>query len=239
MSSHGEFGGDKETHLRMHLPDLRVEGRGDTLGEQAYSRLREALLSGILKPGQKLSVRQLATSMNVSLTPTRDALSRLIAEEVLTQGPNRTVFVPILGRDEIEEVFSLRCLLEPKLAEEAIANREMYLFEKLQEIQGGLIKAFDKHEYKEVIARNFDFHFTLYNQSKSKITMKMVENLWLRAGPMLHLLYPEFDRTRSGVRNHAAILECVRTGSVDKIGAAMQADILGAKAELIRVVNAR
>jgi DNA-binding GntR family transcriptional regulator len=196
-------------------------------------------LSGILKPGQKLSVRALANSLNVSLTPTRDALARLIAEDVLKQGPNRTVFVPILDIDDIDEVFNLRCLLEGRLAEQALANAPKSLAAALNKIQNRLVRSFDEHDYKGVVAGNFEFHFTLYKAANAKITLKMVENLWLRAGPMMNLLYPEFDRTRSGVRKHAAILKCVEKGEVSRIGMAIQTDILGAKAELIRVVSNR
>ncbi|RVK39523.1 GntR family transcriptional regulator [Sinorhizobium meliloti] len=214
-----------------------MAGRGNTLGEQVHSRLRGAILSGILKPGQKLSVRALASSLNVSLTPTRDALARLIAEDVLKQGSDRTVFVPVLDISEIDEVFNLRCLLEVKLAEQALANVSKSLAPALKRIQNKLVRSFDEHDYKGVVVHNFEFHFTLYEAANAKITLKVVENLWLRAGPMLNLLYPEFDRTRSGVLKHAAILECVEKGEVSRIGMAIQADILGAKAELIRVVS--
>ncbi|WP_376743914.1 GntR family transcriptional regulator [Ensifer canadensis] len=225
--------------MRAKLPELQISGRGDTLGDQVYSRLREAILAGTLKPGQKLSVRALATSLNVSLTPTRDALARLIAEDVLKQGSDRTVFVPTLDIDEIDEVFNLRCLLEVKLAEQALAKAPKSLAPKLRKIQSRLVRSFDEHDYGGVVARNFEFHFTLYEAARSKITLKVAENLWLRAGPMLNLLYPEFDRTRSGVQNHAAILECVEAGDMSRIGEAIQTDILGAKAELIRVVSGR
>ncbi|WP_080951312.1 GntR family transcriptional regulator [Neorhizobium galegae] len=223
--------------MRTSLPDLQIDGRGDTLGEQVYSRLREAILLGVLKPGQKLSVRALANSLNVSLTPTRDALARLIAEDVVKQGPDRTVFVPVLDLGEINEVFDLRCLLEKRLAEQAVANSPKSLAPMLRKIQNKLVLSIEDHDYKRVVARNFEFHFTLYAAANAKVTVKLVENLWLRVGPMLNLLYPEFDRTRSGVRKHAAILECVEKGAVQEVGMAIQSDILGAKSELIRVVS--
>lgn len=217
------------------LPDLAVLGKGATLGEQVYERLREALLSGALTPGQNLNTRALAASLNVSLTPTRDGLARLISEGVLELGPNRVVSVPVPTFQEISEVFNLRVLIECELAGSALERISARQISTLEKIQSDVLGALDSREYKEVTRQNFRFHFSLYSIAQLPITYKFAENLWLRVGPLLNSLYPQFDRNRMGVKNHNSILDCLRRHDEAELRRAVANDILGARDELLRV----
>src|SRR5258708_702973 len=62
-----------------------------TLGERAYAKLADLLISGRLAPGEKLSLRAAADVLGVSIMPVREAVSRLIADKALEVTPNRAV----------------------------------------------------------------------------------------------------------------------------------------------------
>ena len=68
-----------------------------TLGERAYARLADLLISGRLAPGEKLSLRAAADVLGVSIMPVREAVSRLVADKALEVTPNRAVRVPLLS----------------------------------------------------------------------------------------------------------------------------------------------
>jgi DNA-binding GntR family transcriptional regulator len=98
---------------------LRKLSRAEPLGEQAAHSLRMALRRGALQPGQRLTTREVATMLGVSLTPAREVLNRLTAERVLEQTPERVAMVPILTRARHQELCAVRLNLEGMAAKAA------------------------------------------------------------------------------------------------------------------------
>src|SRR5260370_30624891 len=68
-----------------------------TLGERAYAKLADLLISGRLAPGEKLSLRAAADVLGVSIMPVREAVSRLSADKALEDAPNHAVRVPLIS----------------------------------------------------------------------------------------------------------------------------------------------
>lgn len=81
-----------------------------------YVELRRRIMAGHYEPGLQLKEETLAAEMNVSRTPVRQALQRLASEGLLEARANRGVFVAGWTDRDIDEVFGLRCMLEPHAA---------------------------------------------------------------------------------------------------------------------------
>src|SRR5579862_4521497 len=104
-------------------PDLALTiARGETLTDQAEAVLRESLMSGVFKPGQTITIRALASLLNVSVTPAKDAMTRLISERVLEWGPRRSALIPALTLKTIDEIYTIRLALEATAAAAALDN---------------------------------------------------------------------------------------------------------------------
>jgi DNA-binding GntR family transcriptional regulator len=88
-----------------------------TLNDRAYAAIKKGLMSGQFKPGEVLTIRQLAHDYGISATPVREALQRLVAEHSLELLRNRSIAVPILTLDKFVELRRIRCLLEGLAAE--------------------------------------------------------------------------------------------------------------------------
>ena len=82
------------------------------LHERVYMELRQALISGKLAPGQRLTSRKLAASLGTNDMPVRAAISRLTAEGGLVQSANGTFIVPRVTRQAFKELMELRAMLE-------------------------------------------------------------------------------------------------------------------------------
>src|ERR1700754_4966558 len=95
----------------------------EPLWDLAHAQLREALLAGRFEPGTVLTLRSLAESFGTSITPVRDAVTRLVAQGVLQQGPRNSAIVPTLSRKELEHLTVVRCALEGRAAREAVLHR--------------------------------------------------------------------------------------------------------------------
>ena len=93
-----------------------------SLSDHVYTRLVEAIHSGMLESGTALHVADLATQFNVSPSPVRDAISRLAAEGLVTNNPNRRTTVVSFARQDVVETFQLREILECAAARLAAKN---------------------------------------------------------------------------------------------------------------------
>lgn len=87
--------------------------------EQAYAKIRAHLLSGAVKPNEQLTEDRLAQITGVSRTPVREAVRRLEDELLLVRSDTKRLFVADWSRDDIEEMFTLRQMLECHAAERA------------------------------------------------------------------------------------------------------------------------
>ncbi|GFZ95668.1 GntR family transcriptional regulator [Nesterenkonia alkaliphila] len=87
--------------------------------DYVYSTLREQIISLELPPGQRLRETALAQQMKVSRTPVREALSRLLSENLVEQGPTGGTFVTPLDLEDLRELYLIRSALESVSAREA------------------------------------------------------------------------------------------------------------------------
>src|SRR5262245_22722803 len=97
---------------------------GVTLGESVRTMLSERMIGGEFAPGDKLSLRTLADLLGVSMTPVREAVSRLVADHALEVAPNRAVRVPILNIAQFRELTKLRIDIEGAAAFRAASSRD-------------------------------------------------------------------------------------------------------------------
>lgn len=181
--------------------------RQSSLGEVVYSRLKTILIQGSFPPGEKMTVRSAALALGVSTTPARDAINRLLAEGALINEGPKTVVVPELTIDTLDEITATRLALEGLAAERSVLSIGRKDIVELQRLQKVINAGLDAGHYRDVLQANREFHFLVYRRSGWPRLVAMIESLWLRIGPSLNKLYPDFAQTRRGVSNHMTILE--------------------------------
>src|SRR5262252_1570154 len=98
----------------------RSDGASRTLADTLAAELRSAILRGAVAPGARLRLDELRTRFGVSLSPLREALSRLAAEGVVTAASQRGYRVPEVSLEGLEEVNTVRCHIEPLALAESI-----------------------------------------------------------------------------------------------------------------------
>jgi DNA-binding GntR family transcriptional regulator len=197
--------------------------RGDTLTEQVCQKLREALVAGVFPPGERLTIRSVAASLGVSLTPAREALNILAAEGALETAPNRTMIVAPLSIERLREIAEIRVALETVAAEAAATRLTDKEIARAVAANDALIRATEAKDFKQAVRHNHAFHFTIYGGARMPTLLKMIEGLWLRTGAYVNLIYPAFGLARKGIENHnraaaavvardgAALARCIET----------------------------
>lgn len=195
------------------------------LHEEIYKKLRFALETGALYPGQALSLRNLAQNFEGSVTPVRDAVWRLAAEGALYIGPTRRISVPTLTRIKVRELMRVRTLLEPEAAVQALENITPEVIDKMRRCDDELNSAAQKGDVEGYMSSNHAFHFALYNASNSDVLIPLIESIWVRFGPYMRHAYPNFVGMEDVEDHHAEALDAIKARDAIALKRAIKADI--------------
>jgi DNA-binding GntR family transcriptional regulator len=192
--------------------------------DRVYRTLRTRIMHGELAPGEALTLRGIGKQFGVSMTPAREAVRRLVAEGALTLSSSGRVSTPELSNERIEELASLRALLEPEMASRALPRAHMALIDRLQTINGTVAQAVAKQDAVGYLRTNLEFHRTLYLRAQAPAMLAIVETVWLQLGPTMRALYGRLDRTELP-RHHRLIVAALRAGDEPGLRLAVRADV--------------
>lgn len=192
--------------------------------ERLYRALRVQVMHGELAPGQPLTLRGIARTFGVSMTPAREAVRRLVAEGALTLSTTGRVATPELTPERIEELAAIRALLEPELAARALPRAHFALIERLTAINGANAEAVVKGDAVAYIRTNLEFHRTLYLRAQAPAMLALTETVWLQLGPTMRALYTRLRR-REPPQHHRLILAALRAGDEPGLRLAVRTDV--------------
>ncbi len=162
-----------------------------TVGGLVTSELRRAILSGALPQGQSFSLRELATMLDVSFIPVREALRSLESEGLVVIHPGRTVKVAPIDLDDLHAIYRLRRLIEPDLARRSctlISDTELSRLEREAAAFGdpklGMDAIYDAH---------LEFHLALFAPAATAWDTRMLTTLWRAAERYIRIGFGRLD----------------------------------------------
>jgi len=185
--------------------------------------IRELIITGELTAGQQLRQRDLAQRFGVSQTPVREAMRRLESEGLVIGDTHRGFTVVMPDDGPVEENFQIRAALESLGASLAARKIDAAGLAELEQLNRRMrAMAEGDPRYAEL---NREFHFTLYQYSRSPLLMSLVRLLWasLPGGPRVRRTHAE------SARQHDAILDALRAGDADAASALTYQHIMGAE----------
>lgn len=206
-----------------HVPTLRRLD-ATTLHDRVYGELRRAIMAGVYRPGEKLSMSGLADSFGTSLMPVREALRRLAADNAVQILPKRGVMIPLVSRARFVELDRVRLVLEGMATEMAATRITTEDIAQLQRLclQMNAFAAARGRWYDYVLG-NYEFHFTIYRAGGSEVLLPIIESLWLQSGP-LRSLYAEVGVGKPRGQ-HEEIIAALQAGDPGLARLAMEQDI--------------
>jgi DNA-binding GntR family transcriptional regulator len=204
-----------------HLQPERV-----TLNDQVYADLRRLIMSGHMRPGQTISIRTIATVINVSPMPVRSALQRLVTEGALEVQPNRTFALPVLTPESFREIADIRAILEGMATARAVTRLKKADVSLLTDINTQMFRTEDK-DWDTYLELNRQFHFHIYAAAGMPRLLRFIESLWLQIGPLLNLVTTT-EEMRGGRDAHEAAVRAIAADDAGGAKAAIQRDILDA-----------
>jgi DNA-binding GntR family transcriptional regulator len=179
-----------------------VRGTFHTVEGMTESFIRQAILRGVFRPGERVPQDEIAAALGVSRMPVRASLRPLEAEGLLAIRPHRGAIVASLRREEITELYEMRVLLEGYLIERAIAQLTDGDVERLEEIARRLE---GEEELTERLEARRAFYRELYALAGRPRAGALVEQLRDSVGR--YLLLQRVDESSTG---HFGLLDYVR-----------------------------
>lgn len=192
--------------------------------ERVYRALRSRILHGEIDPGAALTLRGIGKDYDVSMTPAREAVRRLVAEGALQLSSSGRVTTPELSNDRIEELASIRAMLEPELASRALPRAHFALIERLETINNGVGQMIARQDASGYIRMNLEFHRTLYLRAQSPAILALTETVWLQLGPTMRALYARLRRSDPPV-HHRMIIAALKAGDDPGLRLAIRTDV--------------
>lgn len=200
--------------------------------EMTYEFLKSSVLSGHFNPGERLTEERLAKKLGVSRTPVREALHKLESEGLIKPLETRGFIVSRDSKDEVEELFELRAILEGhalRIISEKISEEDL---KQLDRLVAGAEDALRRKRMEEVFKWNTKFHDTLHGIVVDKKRLhRLLVNIrkYVLRYRMDTLQYP--DGGKRAVDGHRKILLALKLKDPDLCERMMREHIQEAKAD--------
>lgn len=148
-----------------------------SLTQMAYEAIREAIVTGRIKPGERMGQVELARLLGVSERTVREAFAQLVAKGLAVHEPYRGVRVTALPLEELREVYMMRALLEGRAVELAAQRLCADELEQMRQLLPSTV-ALTASSMKSAQEGNHQFHWIPIRASGSRVLQRVLEQLW-------------------------------------------------------------
>lgn len=184
------------------------------LREIVFESMREAIISGVLEPGERLMEIQLAEEMGVSRTPVREAIRKLELEGFVVMIPRKGAYVAGVSHKDVADVFEIRAALEglaAGLAAERVTEEEIEQMERIL-----LSPSDEEMDLEDIVESDTDFHALVYKASRNERLIQILANLreQIQRFRATSLAVP--GRIKDAIDEHRAIVEALARHDVEE-----------------------
>jgi DNA-binding GntR family transcriptional regulator len=219
--------GDRETRavtsrtVRNPARGLRIRRR--SLHEEVIERVRDMIIEGVVKPGERLNETMLADALGVSRTPIREALKLLASDGMLELLPNRGARVVLMSPTEIGELFEVISGLERHAAELAAKRMTAEDFDKLQQVHDRMEQHYKNRNRRDYSKLNTDVHMMIVAMSGNETLADMHRSLMMRARRVRYAALEVEERWREAFEEHVALMDALAKKDSRRAGMIMLA----------------
>lgn len=199
------------------------------LADNAYEAVKEKILSFELLPGETVSDYALSRELNMSRTPIRETMQRLMGEGLIVQEENRMAVSPLTQKD-VREICQVREALEQKAVDLIIGEGGLKKKQeqRLIELNARMLVYIEQHDYKMNFQMDDAFHAEILKISQNSRLISIFENLRLQIARArwLTVVQPYYEES---VKEHQAILEALAGGDAKQAKDAVESHMKNAE----------
>jgi len=180
-----------------------------TLRSRVTDSVRNAILQGVLVPGGQVNQAQIAAKLGISRGPLREALRQLEEEGLVQSYPHRGTFVTEITPAYIEEVYSIRRVLETFAVRRMIAYHQPQVLRELQEIVAEMLRAAETGDGHELNELDFQFHNAILQGAQHSLLMQLWKSIEVGVRRVVVLRHGIYDNLYEVVGNHPNLLAAI------------------------------
>jgi GntR family transcriptional regulator, rspAB operon transcriptional repressor len=210
--------------------------------DAVHSAMRQAILSSVLRPGQRLNIPELADQLNVSLTPVRNAVQLLAAEGLIEVRPRSGTYVASVTVEDVLETFQIRRALECLGAELACQSMNPKEFETLRALLAAMRKPIRNDEERAQHERdNATFHLSILTAARNARLMDFYNRLNAHIQiARIHAADSDWkSRLKDERMEHEEIVDAIDARDPARAAEAVRAHLDRACASLVQAIRAR
>jgi len=207
-----------------------------SLGEQAYSQLRERIVRLDFAPGDVLREDALREELGIGRTPIREALQRLEREHFVTVVPRQGIFVTGIDVDELSMLFETRMVLEPYAARLAALRGEPGQWDSME---AALARTSAATDGNELLAIDRQCHELMWQAAGNRFLLDTLDMLYAQSDRLWHQYLSDVAEPEHAVEEHVAILDALRAGDADHAAKLVDEHVAAFDAEIRAAVTAR
>ena len=147
-----------------------------SLAEEVTEVLRDRIINGEYKMGEKLTENKIATDLKVSRTPVRDAFRQLVKEQLVEYVPNKGCFARGFSRKDMSDIYAVRSEVEKLAVTWAIENADSDKINALREHLELMSFYTENNMYEKLLAANEVFHNMIYQMSGSRFIVQVLKS---------------------------------------------------------------
>lgn len=186
-----------------------------TLREKILEHIRDAIISGALKAGSRVSEPELAERYGISRTPIREAFRQLESEGYLTVIPRRGAVVSEFSQKDVEDFYAIKSILEGYAARQACSRLTGKELDKLQANNSRLIELAALNDIKTFVKVHNDFHETFIKAADNEKLRELITSVVTRFQRLRFMSLSLPGRMEIVIQEHAKIIEAFRRKDAD------------------------
>jgi DNA-binding GntR family transcriptional regulator len=193
-----------------------------TKADIVYEALRERILSGELRPNERVTISHVARDLGVSDIPAREGVKRLHADGLLDFVTHKGAVVASMDAADVEELFAIRSELEAlalRRAAETVTPEQLAHLRALLDEMAAAERDGDMEAYGRL---NRAFHMAAYAAQPYRRLLAMIESLWDSTDWCRRIFRADADSVRASSAEHEAIYAALAAGDGDAAAHAVQ-----------------
>jgi DNA-binding GntR family transcriptional regulator len=210
-----------------------------TLSAAIAERLRQEILSGLHLSGSQLRQDALAIAYGVSRIPVREALFQLEAEGLVHIVPHKGAVVTSQSIEEINDVFELRAMLEPRLFRQSIPGLTAQDFARIDGLREAFTTAIKAKDCSRWGMLNAELHLALYARAALPRTTSTVAGLLQTSDRYTRLQLSTPAAMKRAEREHAELVALSKANNIESACNLLTRHIEAVRCDLIELLNAR
>ncbi len=194
--------------LKNELASIfRTQLQQRTAADAIYWTLRDAIRKGLIAPGSRLIEDEVASALDISRTPVREALRRLQSEKLLEKDAGRSLVVPVLTIDDLLEIYEIEEVIFGLVARKAAQYMGSSELEMLGDYVNSEEKAIGAGDFATVSEATAQFHNLIAHGCRNERLQSMYQQL--NAPPRLRLFEFAPERINDALAEHRALYNAI------------------------------